>query len=41
MTQLFEDLKIAYKHEIVKGMGHQYPENEKKYFMDFMNNFKF
>ena len=41
MTQSFEKLNIIYKHEIIKGMGHQYPENEEKYFKVLINNLKF
>jgi len=43
MTQLFEQLNIVYKHVIVKGMGHQYPDNEDVFFdqfLDFLKNKK-
>lgn len=38
MTRIFDQLNITYKHFIVEGIGHQYPEDENKYFEYFINS---
>ncbi len=37
MNILLDQLKITHQHIILEGMGHQYPENETKYFKEFID----
>ena len=40
MTEIFDNTNFAYKHIIVKDIGHQYPDNENDYINEALKFFK-